>query len=128
MSVEQLDEVVIEINNDCCICLESDSQEKIKLDCCRNDIHKSCFNHLIKYKMGDRQIDDRDTEISFLVNCPLCRKNFIHKIVSSELNFFKPPTRIRRTTIANLLISLLIVIVFGPFSYWLINSIIAGVR
>jgi hypothetical protein len=110
--------VVIEINDNCCICLESDLKEKIKLKCCRNDIHKSCLINLIKYKLNDRKIDDRDKEISLLVNCPLCRKNFLHKIESSDLK-----TRLSRS-ICNVLICLLILSIFSPFFYWSINAMV----
>jgi hypothetical protein len=120
------DSLVIEINdiNDmCCICLSTDPIEKIKLSCCRNELHMSCLETFVqhaikKYKSGNGY--NSSEIISIPIECPLCRKCFVH----AKLKPSKTDAR-QLQIMAKLLTLLLAVTVIAPFCYWIITAIIS---
>lgn len=67
---------VIEINQECCICLDYLNVDLSKLDCCSNIIHTKCI-----YDMFVHEHINENKEVVF--TCPLCRKHTDFKNVIS---------------------------------------------
>jgi len=119
---EMYHHIVIEISEiNCCICLESlesnkKTNEKYKMDCCHNEIHKSCLKTLVKYQIKKSKMQELIS-----IECPLCRNMFIHvkHQVNANLNMNNMNIIMKKC-----LILLFCIVTFGPFLYWMVSSII----
>jgi hypothetical protein len=127
------DTLTINIPDVCCICLESfgsdthksDTNKKYTMHCCNNEIHTECLNIFIKHAIKKGQRTERSGRIAraVAIECPLCRKMFIH-------------ASIKRTDMNNQSISIMVkfliflfsIIVIGPFMYWIVSSTIEQIH
>lgn len=66
---------VIEINQECCICLDYLNLNTSKLKCCYNEIHNKCIYDMFVH---ERVVDNK-----VIFTCPLCRKQQDFKRVVS---------------------------------------------
>ena len=68
---------IIEINQECCICLDFLNKDFSKLDCCGNIIHTRCIYDMFVHE----PINVNENKVIF--TCPLCRKKNDFKNVIS---------------------------------------------
>lgn len=70
-----IENYVIEINQECCICLDYLNLNTNKLECCNNEIHNKCIYDIFVH---ESVIDNK-----VIFTCPLCRTQQNFKSVVS---------------------------------------------
>lgn len=72
---------LIEINSECCICLDFLDTEIHKLGCCNNDIHIKCLYEMFVFQPI--------VNSNVIFTCPLCRKQQPFNCVLSLHDIYK---------------------------------------